>query len=498
MRCPVCDALIPDNAIECTFCGSDMSVIQYVKRISGTYYNIGLERAKVRDLTGAIAALKQSLRYYKENKDARNLLGLVYYEIGEITLALGEWVISKYFSPDNNAADYYINTLQDNQTTIDATDQTIKKYNAALQSAKSGNPDLAVIQLKKVCSLNPHFIRAAQLLALLYINEKEYAKAEKCLLRIQKIDKNNTTTLRYLKELYEHTGGAEATDRPKKGKVKKDPLENVRPVGTYKEEKKSFMPFFFVVMGVLLGLAIGVFLIHPTIEKSNQTTGSEIAEANDQISVKESQISALEAEKEELQTQITELQKTIESSDTKAQTEAENYEKLLKAVSLYIAGDKLGAAAAVGTCKKSDFELKEAQGLYTTVSTVSEEDLKKLIAQARETINTSYDEALKQLRAQNKVAPNNQQILYLMARCYHYKGNVKKAKKYYELAIAVQAGTEEAVQADRYLTELSGGTPVTTQEDHTMEEQPEDTTATTAGTTGDTTQEETAQDNTGE
>ena len=31
-----------------------------------------------------------------------------------------------------------------------------------------------------------------------------------------------------------------------------------------------------------------------------------------------------------------------------------------------------------------------------------------------------------------------------------------------------------------------------------MEEQPEDTTATTAGTTGDTTQEETAQDNTGE
>ena len=477
MRCPVCDALIPDNAVECNFCGSDLSVVQYVKRISGTYYNIGLERAKVRDLTGAIAALKQSLRYYKANKDARNLLGLVYYEIGEITSALGEWVISKYLTPEKNAADYYIDTLQKNQVAIDATDQTIKKYNAALQSAKSGNPDLAVIQLKKVCSLNPHFVRAAQLLALLYMHEKEYAKAEKCLLRIQKIDKNNTTTLRYLKELYEYTGGAEPTDKPKKVKAKKDPLENVKPVGTYKEEKKSFMPFFFVVMGVILGLAIGVFLIHPTIEKSNQTTGSEIAQANDQISVKESQISALEAEKEELQGQIEELQKTIETADTKAQTEAENYEKLLKAVSLYIAGDKLGAAAAVGTCEKTDFALKEAQGLYTTVSTISEEDLKGLIAQARETINTSYDEALKQLRALNKVAKNNQQILYLIGRCYHYKGNVKKAKKYYELAIAVQAGTEEAVQADRYLTELSGGTPVTTQEDHTME----DDTATTAG-----------------
>ena len=57
-----------------------------------------------------------------------------------------------------------------------------------------------------------------------------------------------------------------------------------------------------------------------------------------------------------------------------------------------------------------------------------------------------------------------------MARCYHYKGNTKKAKKFYEQAIAIEAGTEEAVQADRYLTELNGGTPATTQEDTTMEE----------------------------
>ena len=78
----------------------------------------------MRAITSAIAALKASLRYYKQNKDARNLLGLVYYEIGEITSALGEWVISKYLTPDNNLADYYIDTLQKNQVAIDATDQT--------------------------------------------------------------------------------------------------------------------------------------------------------------------------------------------------------------------------------------------------------------------------------------------------------------------------------------------------------------------------------------
>ncbi|MEE3467520.1 MAG: tetratricopeptide repeat protein [Eubacterium sp.] len=469
MKCPVCGNNVADNVYQCAFCGSDLSVMYYLKRVSGTYYNIGLERAQVRDLSGSVEVLRQSLRFDKENKDARNLLGLVYYEMGEITMALSEWVLSKYLTPEGNAADYYIDALQKNQVAVDATNQTIKKYNAALQSAQSGNEDLAIIQLKKVVSLNPHFIRAAQLLALLYIKEKDYAKAEKCLQRVRKIDANNTTTLRYLKEIYELTGGAELQDKPRKSKPKKDPLENVRPVGAYREEKRSLMPFMYLIIGLVVGIAVTFVLIRPTLLKSSNDTGSEIADVNEQLSVKESQLSALESEKEDLQSQIEELNKKIENADTKAQQESDNYEKLLKAISLYIAGDKLGAAAAVGDCKKKDFSLKEAQGLYTTVSTIDEKDLDDMISRAREMINTSYDDALKQLKALNKVVKDNQKILYLIGRCYHYKGNKKKAKKYYEKAIAIQAGTEEAVQADRYLTELTGGTPVTTQDDHTTE-----------------------------
>ena len=43
------------------------------------WYNDGLKKAKIRDLTGALASLKKSIRFDKYNKDARNLLGLVYY-----------------------------------------------------------------------------------------------------------------------------------------------------------------------------------------------------------------------------------------------------------------------------------------------------------------------------------------------------------------------------------------------------------------------------------
>ena len=81
----------------CPFCNADLQVFQKAVRLSNFYYNDGLEKAKVRNLSGAIVSLKKSLRFYKYNIDARNLLGLVYYEMGEAVDALSEWVISKSY-----------------------------------------------------------------------------------------------------------------------------------------------------------------------------------------------------------------------------------------------------------------------------------------------------------------------------------------------------------------------------------------------------------------
>jgi lipopolysaccharide biosynthesis regulator YciM len=58
-----------------------------------------------------------------------------------------------------------------------------------------------VIQLKKVLSNNPKYVRAHQLLALLYMNTEEWEKARRELEKCEQIDTGNTTTQRYLKEV---------------------------------------------------------------------------------------------------------------------------------------------------------------------------------------------------------------------------------------------------------------------------------------------------------
>ena len=69
-------------------------------------------------LSGAVESLKMSITINKKNIDARNLLGLVYCEMGDVVEALSEWVISKNIQPDNNCAEDYITDIQSNQNKL--------------------------------------------------------------------------------------------------------------------------------------------------------------------------------------------------------------------------------------------------------------------------------------------------------------------------------------------------------------------------------------------
>ena len=123
MICPNCGSNMSDKRKRCERCGTDLTIYKKVLRASNLYYNNGLARAKVRDLSGAIIALRKSLDLNKLNTNARNLIGLVYYEMGETVAALSEWVISKHFQPLNNDADEYIGKVQSSLTRLDSLNQ---------------------------------------------------------------------------------------------------------------------------------------------------------------------------------------------------------------------------------------------------------------------------------------------------------------------------------------------------------------------------------------
>ena len=163
MNCPRCNAKVVFVKDRCDNCGQNMVNYRRVVSISNIYYNQGLEQAKVRDLSGAIRSLRQSLEFNKLNTNARNLLGLIYFEVGEIVSALSEWVISKHFQPEYNDADKYIREVQSNPNRLEMYNQTIRKYNAALYSAQHGDGDMAIIQLKKV-SIQSLFVQISFLL----------------------------------------------------------------------------------------------------------------------------------------------------------------------------------------------------------------------------------------------------------------------------------------------------------------------------------------------
>ena len=182
--------------------------MDYMKRnhqIANSLYNLGLEKAKLRDLTGAIECLKKSLRFDKYQMNARNLLGLVFYEMGETPHALTQWVISMNLKPEGNPADRYLDEIQRKPGQLERESQMIKTYNQALFQIRMKSMDLAALQLSNVTEANPRFVKAHMLLALIDMSNGDYVKAGKSLYRVLQIDKSNPKAQWYMSIVKQNT-----------------------------------------------------------------------------------------------------------------------------------------------------------------------------------------------------------------------------------------------------------------------------------------------------
>lgn len=284
--------------------------------ISNALYNDGLEKAKVRDLSGAIQSLKKSLRFNKANTQARNLLGLIYYETGEVVDALSEWVLSRSLNPDHNPAEKYLEEIQSNRSQLNAVNQTIKKYNQALVYCQQDSKDLAIIQLKKVLSMNPGLVKGYQLLALLYMEEKQYSQARKVLREAVEIDTNNITTLRYLREadrLLQEDSGARKEKKEKAASYQSGNETIIQP--TNYKDNSAIMTILNLIIGVGIGVMITWFLVIPGI-RQNAVSDAKRAEleANDSLATRNQEVKSLESQIDALNKKLKDQEKDTEET----------------------------------------------------------------------------------------------------------------------------------------------------------------------------------------
>lgn len=452
----------------CTACGVDVMLYKKIMFISNRFYNDGLEKAQVRDMTGAITSLRQSLKFNKNNIEARNLLGLVYFEMGEVVAALSEWVISKNLRPKKNIADDYIGMIQTNQARLDSINQTIKKYNQALLYCHQGSLDLAVIQLKKVLSLNPKFVRAHQLLALLYINIEEWEKAKRELNKCVQIDSNSTLTQRYMKEV-EHMlvpeEGSKISIKKKNpsGDVVKYRSGNetiIQPVNM--KESRGVSSLLNVGIGIIIGLAVACFLILPArIQSAKSTIDDELRVVSEQSDAKTATIDSMEQQINNLTEANARLQTELDGyTGTDGAMQATDL--LLVAVNAYLADDTDVTAVAesldgIDMEALGDSASESFKALYETLTTLVGPELAKAYYEEgyRDYQQERYASAIPNLAKAYQYDATNGDALYYLANCYRRTNNTDKAKEAYAEVIELFPGTEKSSRSEAFLAEIN-------------------------------------------
>ena len=274
-----------------------MNYTQEIINRSNAWYNDGLRKAKIRDLSGAIVSLRKSLQYYRGNINARNLLGLVYYGRGEVAEALVEWIICKGLRPEDNPADYLIKKIQSTPEKLEVVNQAVKMYNQSLVICERDGDDMAIIQLKKAVALHPDLVKAWQLLALLYMHTEQYTKARQALVTARKLDTASETTLRYVHAMSQIRGARSyrmGRRRPNTVEYNRgnETIIQPRAKGMVKELTSRVM-----IMNILFGIGIGAaiiwYLVAPAVNQARyERTNLQMVEYSHRIQSLESQVSA--------------------------------------------------------------------------------------------------------------------------------------------------------------------------------------------------------------
>lgn len=451
--------------------------MDYTKKImyqSNSWYNDGLRKAQVRDMSGAIVSLQQSLQYNRENIAARNLLGLVYYGIGEVSEALVEWIISKNLCSRDNIADYYIKKVQNSANELESLNQAIKKFNQCLVYCQQNGEDLAIIQLKQVIASHPTFLKAYQLLALIYIQMNQNTKARQILIEAKKLDTTNELTLTYLQEVTKQRGrygkNAERSFRKPKSATVEYSLGNetiIQPKRSKIRDMAQQLAFANILIGMVLGAALIWFLVAPAVNQNrSEKLNNQMRAYSEQINTLEAQVSAQTRTLDQYRTAGDEAQKAVDQ----AKATSDSYEKLLQVSSQSRSGEYSYTDMADALLEITRDSLGDSgKEMYDTLSdSIFPTACRRRYAAGVDSLKSEdYDQAIEYLTKVVKMdeSYNDGQAIYRLAQAYQGKGDTENAKTWYQKMVDTYNNSKYIEDAKKQLAILNGDASADTSSD---------------------------------
>ena len=443
MNCMNCKSVVDVGMEICPNCGFNLRVQRKCFSLSNMYYNLGLDKAEIRDLSGAIDMLRRSLKFNKYNIHARNLLGLVYFETGEAVAALSEWIISKNIMPENNVATEYI----------------------ALKCCRENNEDVAAIQLRKILNQNPKLIKGYHLLALIYIHKGEYEKARKILKKAAKIDKTNSTTLRFLKEVDFQTGTQTSLEprrfgrRERTEEQREDERERVVSGDTVIipptfRETSTAATMLNIGIGLVLGALVVWFLVGPAnTQRINRQADEKVVEYSGKMASQEAQLNQLQSQVDSLNETTASAQQQIQT----AQDTAASYENLLKAVEAQQQGNTSNATNALTEVNPEVLSV-DAKAVYDTIYKSMQSTMFQELSESGVNAfdDANYTEAIDKLSKAKNINDSDYTVLNYLAHAYRLSGDTDNAISVFQEIVDKFPGTQKAAKAEQQIEALGG------------------------------------------
>ena len=405
------------------------------RQIANAYYNIGLEKAKSRDLTGAVEALKKSLRFDKYQTDARNLLGLIYNEIGEVGAALTQWVISLNLQENDNLAEEYLRKVHAAKGYLELANQSAKKYNQALIYAQNDNEDLATLLLMRMVEEFPQYVKAQELLALLYLHQEEFIKAGRCLYQVLKIDHYNPWAQRYMDMVKQNTGKAEVEKRKLKNAFSHRQMQDddiIMPP-TYKENT-GWQSVLNILVGLVLGAMVIFFLVMPaSTESLNAKHNQEMKNTLEELNQKNIEIDSLNQKMEAAKSAQDKAEENLKSLQDSSGGTLAQYQNLVKILQAYRDEDQ---QTAVLLYVDTDWSVLNDGVLNETVAWIQKdmsENGYTLLMELGDTSLAAGDaaKAVEYYQKSLQIKADNPEVIYKIGMAYVTAGDQETATQYF-------------------------------------------------------------------